>query len=655
MRKREKELVVVVTNDDAMCLCHDDEDVKLDALDSVEYWAQHDRDGHVVELLYQAQRCWDDMDAWRRKRRQAEDFVYTNQYKEYITVDGVRMTEEDYIRSIGQEPLTNNLERRLINNVVGTYINQDKEPTCTTRDKTEQVYGQTLSTLLQYNRQVNKLNTKMARAFEEWLWSGMVAMRLSYGWRGRKLDVWVDSVDMNTFFCDSDAKDVDSFSMMGQVHELSKQELYSRFVHGKSLAEINAQVKMLEEEYRLSRDASWLVQNYKRFGYSELKQYDFLQPYNVDKYRVVEIWTKESRKVFRFWDKGKGEVFCCVTPEEIQNNVYNVNNRRIGEAIAAGIDLTLQPIALIEPVEGGVEEYWYCRYVTPTGRVLYECENPYAHSLPPYVVCAGSMIDGEVHSFESTFHDQQKYINRLITLQDWIMKSSAKGVLLAPEGAFDGQDIDEVAAAWARFDGVIYYKPKPGVPMPQQISANSTNVGIHELLSTELKLFEDISGVNGALQGKSGYSATSGVLYAQQMQNGTTSLMSCMLYFSQFTIDVSNMQTQLIQQYYDPERVLEIVGEEGELKDFDVEKCLNMAFDISITESTSTPAYRQIANQFLFQLRQLGDIDGETMLEAGDFPYSDKILQLMQAKQQKMMQAQQEAQQQAQAMEPDNA
>ncbi len=41
--------------------------------------------------------------------------------------------------------------------------------------------------------------------------------------------------------------------------------------------------------------------------------------------------------------------------------------------------------------------------------------------------------------------DQQRYANRLITLYDWVMRASAKGVLLLPEGSVEPENLREVA------------------------------------------------------------------------------------------------------------------------------------------------------------------------------------------------------------------
>ena len=79
----------------------------------------------------------------------------------------------------------------------------------------------------------------------------------------------------------------------------------------------------------------------------------------------------------------------------------------------------------------------------------------------------------------------------------------------------------DIADEWSRFNGIVRFKPSKSGQIPQQIANNCTNIGIGDLLSMQLKFFEDISGVNGALQGKPGVSGTSGSLYAQQTQNAT--------------------------------------------------------------------------------------------------------------------------------------
>ena len=251
-------------------------------------------------------------------------------------------------------------------------------------------------------------------------------------------------------------------------------------------------------------------------------------------------------------------------------------------------------------------------------------------------------IDGEIHSFVSNVIDQQRYTNRLITMYDWIMRASAKGVLLFPEECLPkGMTMEDVADEWARFNGVIMIRqPKTGTALPQQVANNCTHIGISELLNMQLKFFEDISGVNGALQGKPGFSGMSASLYSQQTQNATTSLLDLLDTYSSFVKDGATKDVKNIQQYYDTPRVFNIAGRNSGLVEYDPRKIRDVEFDLSITESTSTPAYRAIANDMLMQLWQAQAISVEQLLEHGDFPFADELLQSIKAQREQMEQGQ---------------
>ena len=166
------------------------------------------------------------------------------------------------------------------------------------------------------------------------------------------------------------------------------------------------------------------------------------------------------------------------------------------------------------------------------------------------MVKAYPYIDGEIHSFVSDIIDQQKLTNRLISMYDWVLRASAKGVLLFPEGALpDGVDITDIAEEWGRFNGVIVYRPRSGVPLPQQVSSKSVDIGITELLEIQMKMMEDISGVNGALQGKLDNNSMSGTLYNQQTQNSLTALADLMCSYEDFVAAATRKDLDILQQF----------------------------------------------------------------------------------------------------------
>ena len=112
-------------------------------------------------VLLEAQRYYDNMDNFRKRRLRNKRYCYGDQWGDTIEFKSKcgftkRIREEDYIREQGSEPLKNNLIRRLVKNVLGVYRSQSKEPTGNARDKDEKRYGETMSVVLQCNRQLNR-------------------------------------------------------------------------------------------------------------------------------------------------------------------------------------------------------------------------------------------------------------------------------------------------------------------------------------------------------------------------------------------------------------------------------------------------------------------------------------------------------------------
>lgn len=190
---------------------------------------------------------------------------------------------------------------------------------------------------------------------------------------------------------------------------------------------------------------------------------------------------------------------------------------------------TLAPRHVLPPLKC---TFWRRRWYAPDGQLLRTDPPEAGH---PYVYKAYPFIDGEIHSYIGDLIDQQKYVNRLITMYDIIMRASAKGVLLFPDESLPrGMTLDSVAEEWGRFNGVIPYHAVPGVPMPTQVSANSTNIGITDLLKIQMQMLEDISGVSPTLQGKLQTNSTSGALFAQQNEAAQTSLLDVIRSFDAF-------------------------------------------------------------------------------------------------------------------------
>lgn len=578
----------------------------------------------AFDVLMEAERAWSALSDFRRNYIRNRNYLYGNQWGDRIKdpETGKTITEEEYIKRQGKIPLKNNLIRQLVKNVLGQFSSNQTEPVCVASDRAEQELGEMMSIAVKYAYSINKMWNMDIRTLESFLIGAVVCHKVRYSYSdvlGRD-DVIVENVNPSRLFFDTAMEDYRLWDcdLIGQIHDLSVADLISSFSHGD-------RAKAKELRYKYSSYRGLLKDSYETLTSRKFDSMDFYCPYDSNLCRVIEVWRKESRERYKCHDTLKGQWY-KIEKDELPI-VEGTNMQRIAQAASQGIPA--EEVPLIE-TEYFIDRYWYARWLTPYGEVLQEMETPYIHGSHPYILALYPFIDGEVHSFVADVIDQQRYINRLITMIDFIMGASAKGVLLFPEDMLpEGTTIEEIADQWVKYNGVIVYKPKPGVTPPQQISVNATNVGAYELLNLQMQLMSEISGVHTAIRGGDPKANTPASLYAQQSQNSATNLIDLMEAFRGFREERDTKIMKVQQQYYTSPRYINIAGSNySEVsKYFKPEMVRNIDFDLSIEESQSTPAYRQLADQFLLQLFSAGQIDIKTMLENSSMPFADRLLQ----------------------------
>jgi hypothetical protein len=187
----------------------------------------------------------------------------------------------------------------------------------------------------------------------------------------------------------------------------------------------------------------------------------------------------------------------------------------------------------------------------------------------------------------------------------------------------------DFAKEWVKSNGVIFYKVQPHQKIPEQVSQNSTNVGIYDMIALQMGYFQDVSGIHGAIQGKEANSGTPASLYAQQAQNATINTLEMMSYFENFLQNRDRKVLKVITQFYNEKRYLAINGRaiNEQSKVYDPEMAKDIDFDIVVTQGTDTPTYRQLIDNTLLQLLQSQLIDLEMYLEQTSLPFADKLLQ----------------------------
>lgn len=462
--------------------------------------------------------------------------------------------------------MKNNLIRRLVRNVIGVYRAQGAEPKCTPRNPSDCNSAEIVNELLRRNAEVNRLSAVNTRTLEDFLIGGLIAQRKWYGERNGQLDCWTDYVPPRNFFIDSGMRDFRSWdcACIGEVHDIPFSDVCRNFSRSE------ADCSDLAKIYGMGSDRSAVAECWGDFGYGCSPAFSFLLPSQPGRCRVIEAWVKECVPCS---DDGKWRL----------------------------------------------KEKWRFYFLTPFGDVLAEGDTPYAHGSHPYVMKAYPMIDGEIHAFVSDVIDQQRYTNRLITLYDWMARASAKGVLLVPEDCLPrGGSLRDFAATWSKLNGVLAYRPSNSGEGPRQVNGNVSNMGISELLNMQLKFFEDISGVHGALEGKLDNAGMSAELYGQQTQNATTALLDVLSAFSEFLRDAAYKDVSNMLQYYTHADMERIAGQSADIQ--------NSAIDLSIASPASAAYQAKSSNELLIEIWKSGQITLDQMLRAGNFPFAETLL-----------------------------
>ena len=590
-------------------------------------------------LLMKYRAMWDAMFMFRRRRMRTKRYERGMQWDDIIEVNGKKITEAQHILDQGKVPLKNNIILQTQNSVVGVFRGNYKHPEAIARARDNQQVGEMMTAMVQYVGQINDIKEVDVADFMEGLRSGLAVQYIDYQWNNEThtKEVVIVSCSPTHVFMNGGVRDVRGrdITCIGLLMDMPLHEVIQRFAHTEDderrIRQIYSQV-----------DKNSLVGLYKTFVDTRTNSLDFLIPERNDVCRVIQAWELESKESWLVHDKY--EQTLKVYPYEDKAAIDAMIKERNEE-----IELNdLDPAKCEITCKKHNDVYWYVRYMSPRGDILFEGRSPFAHRSHPFAVYMSRLVDGEIYSFEESIIDQQRYINRLITLIDFIMGASAKGVLVFPENAIPkGMSKEDILEQWASYRGVIFANLKPGVPLPQQISTNATNIGANEMLALQLQLVRDISGVHGAMLGKEAKSGTAASLYAQEASNAQTNLLDTIESFAAFRKRRDYKIAKIIPQCYDYVDYIPVAGREysAAAKEWNAEKASKFDYYIIITETNNSELYQAQLNQLLMAALQQRLIDFKTALEAGRFPFSDQVLRLLERKEQEL--AQQQAQQQA--------
>lgn len=590
-----------------------------------------------IRLLQRCKYYWDALYSFRERRKRNRMYNRGDQWKDliYDPLDGTWQREEEFIKKQGKMPLKQNQIRQIVKRMLGEFRADGSKSAVISRKRGDATVGEMLTNTMHYALDINRVNKIDTRAFEEFLTSGIgfQKVRFQYLPKYSRDDVFIENRFIPQMFFNDNIKDprLTDMDLVGEFYDIPLDEVKVAFARSEE------HEKIIEQIYSsvIPREDSVTATDPMLSSF-EIDNLDFYNPIEPHLCRVYEIWQQMIEKRLRCHDWLEGRKFVATMDQK--ERIDEINAERITAAARQGVPVEEVPI--IE-YEARLEKFWYVKFLSPHGYCLYESETVYAHKEHPYVVLLYPLLDGEVWGFIEDIIDQQRFVNRLIMLMDFMIGASAKGVLLVPEDVIpDDMDIDDIAEEWSRFNGVIKLKLKPGATLPKQVSSSASIPGINDLLSLQLKFMNEISGVNEAMQGQRAPSGTPAKLYAQETMNASLNTKD---YFESFNEMLRERDTKVLQniiQFYDEERKIALSGSNytEEALTYSPERAQDAEVDVVMTKTADSPIYRSIIEDSLQQFVANGLIDIEMYLKNSTLPFSDKLLDDIKQKREQMMQ-----------------
>ena len=599
-----------------------------------------------LEALEQFAADWQSLEGMRRKASRSQMYAWDDQWGDLVRDPdtGNMITERQLIMKQGKVPLKNNMIAPILNNIEGQFRTNTVKPIFVVRDQREAKLGEMMSMAVEYVHDINEMQELDANTLKSMLPSGVMAQRLEFGAnpaKGNRADVWAYPVLTARLFFDTSVEDPRMWDItrIGEIYDLTLDEVIATF--GKYVSE--------EELRRIYGNVGKsLHRDYNALDGDKLENLNFYTPSQPDMCRVIFGWRLEKRHSLRVHDWLHGT--WDFVPRNKKAELDAENERRKEEALANGV---LEEKILYIDYEEKEEFVWVFRYMSPYGHCFLKGDSPYWHGEHNFVLGVQHFMNGKLYNFVEQFIDQQRMINRTAMMIDFIRSTSAKGVLIVNEEAFDSMNREEIVDEYVRYNGVMFVKPKAGVNVRDvvfQMNGAASTAGDYELLNMQLKLINEISGVNTAMQGHSAPSGTPSSLYAQQAQNSSLNLKGLFGALTAFRRRRDTKLMQMIQQFYNDAVYLDIAGADysEEAKWYNPEKAKNATIDLALTDGNNSPAYQMLQNDFVFQLFQAGAIDVKGLLENTTYPFATRLLEGIKRNeadaQQAMAQYQQEAQ-----------
>lgn len=599
----------------------------------------------TLKLLQWLSHYYDNMSELRKKWKRAQDFVMGRQLEEKIEWNGRKITIREYMELQGMPILEYDVISDKLISLVGLVRQQRATASCTAVDPNEEDYISFFNEYLRQNDNNNNRQEMDARLFYEFCVYGFIGMSTVWDRRNGREGIFNDKVDIFKLavppFFKPDLSDIEIF---GIGHDLTWREILAKFTDGS-----DGQAQQLNEIYLQTQTHYSPEQGYQATGEAQLTGLDdFLHSSIQGKYRVIEVWTMESRQSLwvHDWDKSDAGFMPMGAKAELdaENESRKRANVMMDENGLPILDENGEEMYYVDPKELNLIEYepqmetfWYRRYITPNGYLLDARESPYfvlrdgyRCSIQPYSFLAYPCLQGEVKSLIMRMENNQRTLNHYMMMINFVVANGAKGTLLVDDASVsDKVSPEENRKNYNKTNGEYHWDSSKGGEKPEVLMNKSIPAGVEFMINFAKTMAAEGSGVQGALQGV--HRNTSGKQYQLERESASTSVTDFVESFNCFKLREAKLKTYLIQEFCNEHDSVKLVGDDYRTY-FNPETMRDMDLDVAMDLDSYSATIRDQIVDLLWQLKKDGDIDAYTMLTNGKFPGTYRIRKYLKEK-----------------------
>ena len=397
---------------------------------SVNNRASRQAHGNDMELLQRCRSAWNSLSGVRETRARTMRYCMGDQWGDTIKVwdhgSYVYMTEREYMERKNTTPMSNNVMASILESIGGLYAKQGTEPVCFARDNDSRAINDMMSATLQCNWQSTYMQDLLNHAIKDYVIGGQMYAR--EGWESKQLDLpdaWTELMEPDFMFfeCGSDPRHED-ISLIGCLHDVSREDLYQKFAR----PEFGLTIDDLDSIFSI-QDVSDDGVGYEFNEEKNLCNVSFDHTNKSNHYvRVIEVWTTETKMRLQCFDPiatnannsyFKVDMDDTAMIEKLRSD--NIKRKKMYDD--RGVPEDERAYIVSEKV---ADKYWYYTYMAPDGTVLCKGETPYDYKSHPFTIKLFPYLNGKIHPFLANVIDQQRYINRLIVMNDMAIRSSSK-------------------------------------------------------------------------------------------------------------------------------------------------------------------------------------------------------------------------------------